>query len=102
MGDERPDPVQCGAGDEGEGNRVSVKEEKMRTCENCINHNVSKQRECNTMNEAPADLFCWADKKMQLEREHACLAYSIKMGATDAVVKCIARINSLKRRADRE
>jgi hypothetical protein len=74
----------------------------MKTCDNCINHNVSNQRECNTMNSTPADLFCWADKKMQLEREHACLAYSIKMGATDAVDKCIARINSLKRRADRE
>lgn len=74
----------------------------MRTCDTCINHNVSKQRECNTMNSTPADLFCWSDKKMQLEREHACLAYSIKMGATDAVDKCIARINSLKRRAEIE
>lgn len=74
----------------------------MRTCDNCINHNVSNQRECNTMNSTPADLFCWADKKMQLEREHACLAYSIKMARVDSIRKCISRINSLKRRSDRE
>lgn len=76
MGDERPDAIQRGAGNEGKGDCVQMNERKCATCANQNNDG----KKCRTMLKPFSDYSCWGNAEMVKKREDEIKAYSDKTG----------------------